>query len=148
MFPVIAKHIFIVTLRLTQSSQIKQIKYKNVSQGHEYSTFRIFFSPSYMKKQYLGLRAKHNLNTISCYDGQKMAGKMKKSVWGQEPCISSETRQEAYCLIRCISHTQGHGHKHEFFLQSIHLMGPSRKKCRPRQWARFTLNRMKQYLFQ
>lgn len=67
--------------------------------GHEYSTFTFFYC-LYVKKQYLGLIAKHNLNTIYSYEiDMKMAGKMKKISDGDiSSCILSETRKELTAL--------------------------------------------------
>lgn len=136
MFPTITKHIFIVILRLTQSFWIQQIKYKNVSQGQEYSTFRISFSPSYVKKQYLGLTAKHNLNTISSYKtDRRWLARWKSQSWGHE--LLHLIRDQPRGLLSYTMH-QSHTRtwpQAQIFPAVYPLYGTVQRKCRPSQWA-------------
>lgn len=56
-----------------------------------------------MKKHYLRLIAKHNLNSISGYEkGAKMAGKLKINDGNMSSCILSVTRKGAYLLTYVI----------------------------------------------
>lgn len=135
MLPTITQQFFIMKEDQYISSWIKQIKYKKVSCGTWILNFQVF-PPSHVKKQYLRLIAKHNLNSISGYEkGAKMAGKLKNQWWQHELLHLVSDQKRGLFTDLCDTSVRREGRALSVSFPSSHFIRLSQEKCRSSQWA-------------